>query len=1369
VQGSDNNYTATITLNGITVTVTDYSNETGTSSDYTQALNSAITTLNNDSGTYNVDAADKTRYEQVQAIHDYVCDTVSYTTSSDLTPRKFQTVYSALVEHVTVCAGYAKAFKVLCDEYKIPCVLVSGTGGTNGKQEDHMWNYVQMDDSKWYAVDCTWDDDDKTTTYHDFFLVGKDTPASNFGSNVTFGNSHTESGSWSSSSSQYQFTYPTLETNKYTPKENLTGSVSISGTAKIGEQLTASVSGSNASSFTYQWYRGSEAISGAISSTYTPATAEDVGKTITVKVTAEDYSGELTSSTTSTIAKGDGPAAPTNLTATSVTSDSITVTANDTWEYSKDNGGSWQASNVFSGLSPSTEYSIVARVKETTTHNASAPSAALTATTKAGPISAVTVSVTAPVTGTGMFVNATVTEPATGVNGEVTWYEGTSVTGTPATGTFKANTVYTAKITLTVTGDQPFANPTAVSMDGKVSNLTPGSDGSLVLTKTFPATANKTVTGITITKQPATLKYKNGDSFDPAGMEVTATYDDGSSAPVSGYTVSPDPLIVGTTNVTVTYAGKTAVVSGIIVLNIPTAENFSITLPQGAVYDGKEKTASVTVNATVAGMGNVTAIKYNGNTTPPVNAGSYTVTFDVAEGTGYAAATDLPAGSFTIAKADQAALTITSAGPATYGENYPLTTSGGSGDGAVTFAVTDGTGKATISGSNLVPVQVGDVTVTATKAGDNNYNSITSAEATITINKADYPNATTASGYVKAETAGYVILPALPDGASYGEVSFGDAATTAEYVTNLTLDGSKLSYTGGKSVVVGGTYTLKVVIHGGVNYNDSALTLKLTGTNLFTPSVTVEPISITYTGSALKNSDIKGTATYNGESVSGTWTWSSGANPPVNVADSGEHTVFFTPDDQKTYTTVTATVKVTISKATPTGAPKYTAITTSGKTLADAGLTVQGGTFSVPGTVAWELPGTTAVQSNTSYKWIFTPTDQGNYNTINGIVVLYTVTPSSGGGGGSSSSHDDDDDYTPSGNTTTERNPDGSTTTTVTKPNGTKTETTKHPDGSKEVVETAKDGTVTTTSTDKSGNETKTVENPNGSSKTTVTNRDGSGSTTTLSQNGQVTAEVTLPASVVEEAGSAAVTLPMPSVPVTTSRTGASTITVDLPTGSSAKVEIPVKNPTTGTVAILVKADGTEEVIKTSVTTRDGVSVTLSDGDTVKIVDNGKTFQDVPYTHWGSEAVNFATSRELFAGTSATTFGPETPMTRAMIVTVLARFEGVDTSTGATWYTAGRQWAMANGISDGTNMEQNLSREQLAAMLYRYAGSPAVTGSLSGYPDGASVSAYATDAMTWAVENGLIAGTGSGALDPQGEATRAQVAAILMRFVESMA
>ena len=121
-------------------------------------------------------------------------------------------------------------------------------------------------------------------------------------------------------------------------------------------------------------------------------------------------------------------------------------------------------------------------------------------------------------------------------------------------------------------------------------------------------------------------------------------------------------------------------------------------------------------------------------------------------------------------------------------------------------------------------------------------------------------------------------------------------------------------------------------------------------------------------------------------------------------------------------------------------------------------------------------------------------------------------------------------------------------------------------------------------------------------------------------------------------------------------------------------------------------------------------------------------------------------------------------MTRGMVVTVIARLAGENTDGGANWYDKGCAWAVANGVSDGTDPNGSITREQLAAMLYRYCGSPAASGSLSAYADAASVSAFASDAMQWCVNNGIINGM-DGLLNPQGQATRAQVSAMFARYI----
>jgi hypothetical protein len=138
-------------------------------------------------------------------------------------------------------------------------------------------------------------------------------------------------------------------------------------------------------------------------------------------------------------------------------------------------------------------------------------------------------------------------------------------------------------------------------------------------------------------------------------------------------------------------------------------------------------------------------------------------------------------------------------------------------------------------------------------------------------------------------------------------------------------------------------------------------------------------------------------------------------------------------------------------------------------------------------------------------------------------------------------------------------------------------------------------------------------------------------------------------------------------------------------------------------------------------------------------------------------------------GDSATGFSPSGSMTRAMLMTVLARLDGADTTGGTTWYEKAMSWAVANNISDGTSPNGNITREQLATMLYRYSGSPAASGTLGSFKDAANVHSFANDALIWATAGGIITGNADGTLNPGGNATRAEVATILMRFCENIA
>lgn len=149
-----------------------------------------------------------TLYEKVLSIHDYVCASTVY----DLTGRYVYSAYGALVDQRSVCEGYAEAFKLLCDQNGIPCVLVSGTGITSKGEENHMWNYVRMDDGQWYAVDATWDDDKEIL--RSYFLVGSNTVV-NTRNGKRFSENHKANGDISRTGLK-TFAYPTLSAEAYT-------------------------------------------------------------------------------------------------------------------------------------------------------------------------------------------------------------------------------------------------------------------------------------------------------------------------------------------------------------------------------------------------------------------------------------------------------------------------------------------------------------------------------------------------------------------------------------------------------------------------------------------------------------------------------------------------------------------------------------------------------------------------------------------------------------------------------------------------------------------------------------------------------------------------------------------------------------------------------------------------------------------------------------------------------------------------------------------------------------------------------------------------------------------------------------------------
>lgn len=304
-----------------------------------------------------------------------------------------------------------------------------------------------------------------------------------------------------------------------------------------------------------------------------------------------------------------------------------------------------------------------------------------------------------------------------------------------------------------------------------------------------------------------------------------------------------------------------------------------------------------------------------------------------------------------------------------------------------------------------------------------------------------------------------------------------------------------------------------------------------------------------------------------------------------------------------------------------------------------------------------------------------------------------------------------------------------------------------------------------TTEIDKDGNQSVTVEKFDGSSVTKLGQKDGSAATVTTDARGMVAADVRLSEEAVAAAREyhAPIALSIPAVTAATDLETAPVVTVKTGSKEPVKVVIPVTKATPGTVAAVVD-EYRDEIVRTSVPAENGLVVSLPDGAEVKIMDNSKTFTDVP--QWAADAVDFCSARELFSGTGKNIFSPNTNMTHAMLVTVLARLDDEYARGSATWYERSMSWAVNNGISDGTSPNGDISREQMAVMLWRYSGSPAPGGSLDDFTDASSVSIHARDAMAWAVENKIISGFRNDQLEPQSSVTRAQAAQILKSFIQ---
>lgn len=229
----------------------------------------------------------------------------------------------------------------------------------------------------------------------------------------------------------------------------------------------------------------------------------------------------------------------------------------------------------------------------------------------------------------------------------------------------------------------------------------------------------------------------------------------------------------------------------------------------------------------------------------------------------------------------------------------------------------------------------------------------------------------------------------------------------------------------------------------------------------------------------------------------------------------------------------------------------------------------------------------------------------------------------------------------------------------------------------------------------------------------------------------------------------------------------------------------PAANAAPGTVAVLIGQNGSRTVIrKSTVNVSEGtLSIPLTGSARLEIIDNSKGFDDVPDAEWASNAIDFVSSHELFNGISPSTFGPGVSMSRGMVAKVLHNLENNPTCSKSVtfddvpsheWYADAVAWAAEQGLVSGYGTgtfgaADHITRQDLVVILWRYIGCPAAEKSSLSYSDVDKAAGYAVEALAWATEQGIISGRGAGVLDPQGLATRIEVAKVFQNLLECSA
>lgn len=836
----------------------------------------------------------------------------------------------------------------------------------------------------------------------------------------------------------------------------------------------------------------------------------------------------------------------------------------------------------------------------------------------------------------------------------------------------------------------------------------------------------------------------------------------------NGYQCDSEPFTVTRHQHSWTYTASGATITATCSKCSASGGSVTIAAPAELTYSGEAKPATVTASSDWQGpaaSGITISYEKTGtygqqileNGALPTNAGTYTASITLKGADGQTATASV---EYTIAKAT---LTVTPDGGQSkkFDATDPTLTYAYSGgvsgetpafDGALSRAEGEDVGQYDITKGSLALKDSGTFKAT-------NYNLVLdTAVVTFEITKGTYGGSTptktvnilknyagvqtgtlTAADFFTTAPPEAKITNAVPNAASSNMMSTVGTGASGDF-----------NYASKMNITAASDESWTVTISS-KNYTDinATLTFKLVDKTNVNAQITFPNGTLTYNGVGQKYEKATTSTTAAGTPV---WTYIYAPADATASLDSaglpktaGTYTVTAKYEDDAHIGTKPATL--TVSKATPTGAPTCTKITTSGKTLADAPLAI--GTIApAGGTLAWDMAATTVVAANTAYGWTYTLADTANYKALTGSLTPYAV--SSGGGGGGSSA------ATPSVSDKAAKElknaKEGSTVTI-----DMKGETKLPASVTKEIA--GKDVTV---ELDMGGGMVWSfngLDVPKGGVSLDL---------------GVKTGTKTIPAKVIN-----ALTGEMTTIQLQLNHNG--------PFGMSLKLSVDLGKKHDGLYANLYFYNPKSSALefRSAGMISGGKASWVFDhaSDYAIVIDKEShepmTFTDVPDTAYYAEAVNWAVAKKITEGVGNKLFGSNDPCTRAQIVTFLWRAAGspgpktmsdFSDVPADSYYAKAVAWAVENGITGGTgdgkfSPDATCTRAQAVTFLYRASGAPAVSGNAA-FSDVAA-NAYYAAAVKWAEKNGITGGIGGGLFGSDNNCTRAQIVTFLYRNYQS--